>query len=160
MPPAPPPRFSYPACSFPCHLICQQPFELPLEDLDVPQAPPKRVPFDLDVAVFLADFAFESYRVRAPQQYARCFLCFLSFPFFLCAGHHARLLLIFCDCGCVIFFALCVGCTFFCLLPGLFLACLCVILLLVQALEFLTVLLRVGIAHNIVGNVVQEGNVF
>lgn len=30
---------------------------------DFPHEPPERVPFDLDVAVFLANFAFEAYRV-------------------------------------------------------------------------------------------------
>lgn len=34
-----------------------------MEKLRVPREPPERPPFDLDAAVFLADFAFEAYRV-------------------------------------------------------------------------------------------------
>ncbi|CAB1113920.1 unnamed protein product [Ectocarpus sp. CCAP 1310/34] len=36
--------------------------EVPVERLRVPREPPERRPFDLDAAVFLADFAFEVYR--------------------------------------------------------------------------------------------------
>ncbi|CAN0380835.1 unnamed protein product [Ectocarpus sp. 12 AP-2014] len=36
--------------------------EIPVERLRVPREPPERRPFDLDAAVFLADFAFEVYR--------------------------------------------------------------------------------------------------
>ena len=38
--------------------------QIPPEKLDVPHDPPERVPFDLDLAAFLANFAFETYRVR------------------------------------------------------------------------------------------------
>lgn len=37
--------------------------QVPVERLRVPREPPERRPFDLDAAVFLADFAFEAYRV-------------------------------------------------------------------------------------------------
>lgn len=37
-------------------------FQIPMEKLRVPREPPERLPFDLDAAVFLADFAFEAYR--------------------------------------------------------------------------------------------------
>ena len=38
--------------------------QIPVEKLRIPREPPERPPFDLDAAVFLADFAFEAYRVR------------------------------------------------------------------------------------------------
>lgn len=45
-------------------LLCLQ---IPVEKLRVPREPPERPPFDLDAAVFLADFAFEAYRVRGAR---------------------------------------------------------------------------------------------
>ena len=38
-----------------------------MEGFDVPREPPELAPFNLDTAVFLADFAFEAYRVSGSQ---------------------------------------------------------------------------------------------
>ena len=38
-----------------------------MEVFDIPRKPPELVPFNLDTAVFLADFAFEAYRVSGTR---------------------------------------------------------------------------------------------